>query len=52
MCLCVVAAAVAAAHTLFLLFTGVQEKEIMSLFQSASQAVNAFGFSKTFIGPP
>lgn len=48
---CVVAAAVAA-HTSFLLLTGVQEKEIMSLFQSASQAVNAFAFSKTFIGPP
>lgn len=47
--LCVFAAAVAA-HTSFLLLTGVQEKEIMGLFQSASQAVNAFGFF--YIGPP
>lgn len=44
-CVVVDAAAVAAAaHTSFLLLTGVREKEIMSLFQSVSQALNAFGF--------
>lgn len=45
-CVVVGAAAVAAAaaHTSFLLLTGVREKEIMSLFQSVSQALNAFGF--------
>lgn len=48
--LCDVVVDAAAAHSRCVLLTGVRKKEIMSLFQSASQAVNAFGFSKTLLG--